>query len=163
MARAYPDLLTPCYKNGKAWQPDLPNNSESEILNPMRNETFAFMKELFAEFKETFKDEFIHLGMRMAQELIQIFKNLTNNWILSFSLSLHAGMDEVFYACWKSSPEIAKFMAAHGMKEHHELEEYYVEKTLENVKQLGYKSIIWQDPVDNGVKVNSSSSTVNSR
>ncbi len=34
MARAYPELLTPCYKNGKVCQPDYPNHSQTEILNP---------------------------------------------------------------------------------------------------------------------------------
>lgn len=125
MAKAYPDLLTPCYKNGKSHQADYPSHDATEVLNPMRNETFTFMKNLYAEFKSVFKDQFIHLGM-----------------------------DEVTYSCWKSSPEIAKFMAEHNMKAYHEVEEYYVKRTLANVKDVGYKYLIWQDPVDNGVKVN---------
>jgi len=124
MARAYPDLLTPCYKDGKSHQPNYPHNSETEILNPMRNETFSFMKELFAEFRSTFKDDYIHLGM-----------------------------DEVYYSCWKSNPDIRQFMSDSGMKEYHELEEYYTRRTLKSVGELGYKSIIWQDPIDNGVEV----------
>ncbi|KAH9394831.1 hypothetical protein TYRP_004891 [Tyrophagus putrescentiae] len=126
MARAYPELLTPCYKNGKVRQPDYPNHSQTEILNPassillfslMRNETFSFMKDIYAEFKKVFKDPYIHLGM-----------------------------DEVFYSCWKSSPDITKFMQTHGFKEYHEVEEYYTKRTLTNVKDVGYKYIIWQDP-----------------
>lgn len=124
MARAYPDLLTPCYKNGKSHQADYPRYDATEVLNPMKNETFTFMKNLYTEFKGIFKDKFIHLGM-----------------------------DEVMYSCWKSSPEIAKFMVQHNMKAYHEVEEYYVKHTLANVKDVGYKYLIWQDPVDNGVKV----------
>lgn len=128
MARAYPDLLTPCYKDGKPYQPDIPNNSETELLNPMRNETYEFMKAIYSEFKATFKDEFIHLGM-----------------------------DEVFYACWKSNPDIAQFMEQNGMKQYNEVEEYYIKETLKNVRDIGYKYIIWQDPVDNGVTLASDS------
>ena len=125
MARAYPALLTPCYDSkGHPFSPDFPNHSETEVLNPMRNETFAFMKELYAELKRTFKDTYIHLGM-----------------------------DEVFYSCWKSNPEIGKFMTKHGFKAYHEVEEYYTRETLTNVRDVGYKYIIWQDPVDNGVTV----------
>lgn len=34
-----------------------------------------------------------------------------------------------------------------------EIEQLYVQKTLENVKALGAKYMIWQDPLDNGVEV----------
>lgn len=125
MARAYPELLTPCYGDGhKANTPHYPLYSQSEILNPLKNETFDFIKKLFGEFKATFKDKFVHLGM-----------------------------DEVFYACWKSNPDIAAFMHKHGMKEYHQVEEYYVQQTIKNVKDVGYKYMMWQDPVDNGIKV----------
>ena len=63
MAKAFPELLTPCYgQNGKAWTPNFPHFSESELLNPMKNQTFAFMTQLFKEFKEVFKDDYLHLG-----------------------------------------------------------------------------------------------------
>lgn len=35
----------------------------------------------------------------------------------------------------------------------HDLEEYYVTRHLEMIKQLGLKSIIWHDPIDYGVDV----------
>ena len=127
MARAYPDLLTPCYggKDGTIpFLPNYPHNSEREVLNPLRNETFIMIRDLIQELKSTFQDQFIHLGM-----------------------------DEVFYSCWRSNPNIGAFMRENGMKEYREIEEYYVRKTLANVKSLGYKYIIWQDPVDNGVTV----------
>ena len=62
-------------------------------------------------------------------------------------------MDEVNYGCWESNPNIAKFMKDQHMTQVHEVEEYYVKKTLENVKDVGYNTMLWQDPVDNGVKV----------
>lgn len=125
MSWAMPSLLTPCYgQKGRAHTPSYPHFSESEILNPMREETFSFMKDMFQEFHSVFKDHYIHLGM-----------------------------DEVSYACWQSSPEIANFMAQKGMKAVHEVEEFYVRNTIANVKDVGYKYMMWQDPVDNGVTV----------
>lgn len=124
LAKAFPDLLTPCYKNGKSHQANYPHYDATEVLNPMKNETYSIMKNLYSEFKSIFKDQYIHLGM-----------------------------DEVMYSCWKSSPEISQFMVKHGMKAYHEVEEYYVKLTLSNVKEVGYKYLIWQDPVDNGVKL----------
>jgi N-acetyl-beta-hexosaminidase len=53
-------------------------------------------------------------------------------------------MDEVYYGCWNSSPEVKKFIQDHGMKGVHEFEEYYVTNTLANVKDVGYKYIMWQ-------------------
>ena len=62
------------------------------------------------------------------------------------------GMDEVEYNCWKSNPHMAEFMVQHQMRDYHQLEQYYAENTLNNVRSLGYKYMMYQDPVDNGVK-----------
>ncbi|CAG2166455.1 unnamed protein product, partial [Oppiella nova] len=132
MARAFPELLTPCYgKKDVPYTPDYPRFSASELLNPLKNQTFVFLKELFKEFRQVFKDDFVHLGM-----------------------------DEVNYGCWESNPNIAKFMKDQHMTQVHEVEEYYVKKTLENVKDVGYNTMLWQDPVDNGVKLDKESIVV---
>ena len=44
-------------------------------------------------------------------------------------------------------------MTKNNLKNVAEVEQYYVRRTLENVKNLGAKYMIWQDPIDNGVKV----------
>lgn len=62
-------------------------------------------------------------------------------------------MDEVYYDCWLSSPVIKDFMTANNLVNVSQVEQFYVEKTLKNVKDIGYKYMTWQDPVDNGVKV----------
>lgn len=129
MARAYPQLLTPCYgPNGEPNQPNFPLYSESELLNPMENFTYDFLRDLFTEWRATFPDAYIHLGM-----------------------------DEAYYDCWKSNPQVGEFMQAHGMVEYSELEQYYVEKAIALVQELGYRYIVWQDPVDNGVTLASDS------
>ena len=63
------------------------------------------------------------------------------------------GMDEVYYDCWQSNPEIENFMKNNNMTETSQLEQYYVIRTVENVKDIGYKYMTWQDPIDNGVQV----------
>lgn len=72
MANALPELLTPCYgQNGKPFTPNYPHYSSSELMNPMRNQTFAFLKELFREFKGVFKDDYIHLGIQPKHHLVK--------------------------------------------------------------------------------------------
>lgn len=124
--KAFPELLTPCYGEGpdKPYTAKYPEFSEAETLHPLQNRTYQFMIELYQELKEVFKDEFIHLGM-----------------------------DEVYYACWKSNPDIQNFMRERNLTEMWQVEQYYVRETLKNVKTLNLKYMIWQDPVDNGVKV----------
>ncbi|XP_027196686.2 beta-hexosaminidase subunit beta-like [Dermatophagoides pteronyssinus] len=129
MARAFPDLLTPCYGDGiHPHIPRYPFFSESEVLNPMLNFTFKFMHDMFDEFRHTFKDNYIHLGM-----------------------------DEVSYDCWRSNPEIIRFMRSNGMTDFHHLEQFYIEQTLLMVRDVGYKYLMYQDPVDNGVELSDDS------
>jgi N-acetyl-beta-hexosaminidase len=64
IGKAFPELLTPCFGEGpnKPYTPKYPDFSAAEMLNPLRNQTYAFMKELYREFKQVFKDDYIHLG-----------------------------------------------------------------------------------------------------
>lgn len=60
----------------------------------MLNETYDYMLDLFKEFKTIFKDDFIHLGM-----------------------------DEVYYSCWRSNPDIIEWMKKNNMTSLHEIEQ----------------------------------------
>ncbi|KAH7955944.1 hypothetical protein HPB52_005262 [Rhipicephalus sanguineus] len=122
LGKIFPDILTACYFNGTRGKPDYPNHAAFEMLNPMQNYTYDVMKSIFQEVIETFKDKYIHLGM-----------------------------DEVYYSCWESSPEIAEFMREQGFDAVNQVEQYYVKRTLANVQNLGAKYMIWQDPIDNDV------------
>ncbi|PRD24248.1 UNVERIFIED_CONTAM: Hexb [Trichonephila clavipes] len=124
LGKAFPWLLTPCYGEGPEhpYTPNHPEHAAAEMLNPMLNDTYKIFKLLVEEIKSVFKDEYIHLGM-----------------------------DEVYYACWKSSPEIKEFMQKNNYTDYNQVEQHYVKKTLQNVKDIGYKYIIWQDPIDNDV------------
>ncbi|GIY99210.1 beta-hexosaminidase subunit beta [Caerostris extrusa] len=123
--RAFPWLLTPCYGQGPEhpYTPNHPEHAAAEMLNPMLNDTYTVFKTLVEEVKTVFYDEYIHLGM-----------------------------DEVYYACWKSSPEIKEFMRKNNYTQYNQVEQHYVKKTLKNVKDTGYKYMIWQDPIDNDVE-----------
>lgn len=44
-------------------------------------------------------------------------------------------------------------MKQHNFKEVSQVEQHYVRTTLHNVRKLGAKYMIWQDPIDNGVEV----------
>ncbi|XP_054715055.1 beta-hexosaminidase subunit beta-like [Uloborus diversus] len=125
LGKAFPWLLTPCFGEGpdKPYTPNYPEHAAAEFLNPMINDTYRIFKILVEEVKQVFRDEYIHLGM-----------------------------DEVYYACWKSSPEIKEFMKKHNYTSINQVEQHYVKKTLKNVKDTGYKYIIWQDPIDNDVQ-----------
>lgn len=109
--KAFPNLLTVCYDEFNN-----PNASVygkyagTEILNPIQNYTYDFFKEFFQEVRNIFADEYIHLGM-----------------------------DEVYYDCWESNPDIRQFMSANNMNKTSQLEQYYVKRTIANVKQIGYK------------------------
>ncbi|CAL1268451.1 unnamed protein product, partial [Larinioides sclopetarius] len=122
--KAFPWLLTPCYGKGSEhpYTSNHPKHAAAEMLNPMLDDTYTVFRTLVEEVKSVFYDEYIHLGM-----------------------------DEVYYACWKSSPEIRAFIQHNNYTEYNEVEQHYVKKTLENVKEVGYKYMIWQDPIDNNV------------
>jgi hexosaminidase len=145
-------LLTACYANrtleiqGNNWtmedilkQPINPSeygepytavygvHGKYEILNPTKEESFSYVLDLLLEFKDLFPDEYVHLGM-----------------------------DEVYYDCWKSNPELIQFMKDKQFTSLSHVEEYYVSRTLKNVREsVDRKYQIWQDPFDNGVQIDS--------
>ncbi|XP_064478688.1 beta-hexosaminidase subunit beta-like isoform X2 [Ornithodoros turicata] len=124
LGKIFPDLLTPCYGNGTRGTPNYPKHAAFEMLDPTKNITYDVVNEILKEVADTFKDEYLHLGM-----------------------------DEVSYDCWKSSPEIKEFMEQHCMSDVNEVEQYYIRRTFEKLEGSGSKLMIWQDPIDNDVQV----------
>ncbi|XP_006197724.1 beta-hexosaminidase subunit beta [Vicugna pacos] len=93
-------------------------------INPILNTTYSFLHALFKEISTVFPDKFIHLGG-----------------------------DEVQFDCWKSNPDIQKFMKSKGFANFERLESFYMEKLLDMVSTMGKRSIVWQEVFDNKDKL----------
>lgn len=117
-------MITECWSDDKPLQAIYNLHGQREILNPIQEYTYEFLKNLYIEIKETFVDPYIHLGM-----------------------------DEVYYSCWTSNPDIQEWMRQRNYTEINKVEEYFMEKVLKISRDIGYKSIVWQDVWDNNVPV----------
>ncbi|XP_061656143.1 beta-hexosaminidase subunit beta isoform X1 [Phyllopteryx taeniolatus] len=94
-------------------------------VNPIINTTYDFMRRLFQEVAAVFPDDYVHLGG-----------------------------DEVDFTCWKSNPDIQRFMEQQGFgKNYSELESLYIQRLLDIVASTKKGCVIWQEVFDNGVKL----------
>jgi len=129
--RSFLSLITPCWGNGLDGGPnvpDYPDHGPQEILNPMLEETYSFLGDLYKEIVQVFPDEYVHLGM-----------------------------DEVYHACWESNPNISEWMVTRGLTDYHQVEQYYATRLIAVVQKLERptKYMMWQDPIANNVTVDS--------
>ncbi|XP_061071668.1 beta-hexosaminidase subunit beta isoform X2 [Conger conger] len=94
-------------------------------VNPILNTTYEFMSQFFKEVSAVFPDAYVHLGG-----------------------------DEVDFTCWKSNPDIQKFMDAQGFgTDYSKLESYYIQKILDIVASTSKGYMVWQEVFDNKVKL----------
>jgi hexosaminidase len=112
---SHPELLTKC--GG-------PYAGKLGPINPIDDNVYDFIFELFEEIVEVFSDHHVHLGG-----------------------------DEVGFECWETNEEILKFMKMHNITSFAILEELYIQKLIDQVSRLKKNSIVWQEVYTNGVKL----------
>ncbi|XP_076304641.1 beta-hexosaminidase subunit alpha-like isoform X2 [Tachypleus tridentatus] len=94
-------------------------------INPILQSSYDFLTEFFGEITKVFPDNYVHLGG-----------------------------DEVDFSCWKSNPNITDFMKKHAFgSDYSKLEGYYEQKLVNILQSLKKSYTIWQEVLDNGVKV----------
>jgi len=101
-------------------------------VDPTKEENYHFLYELFSEVNQVFPDSYIHLGG-----------------------------DEVEFDCWKSNPQITKFMETKGIETYEELESFYLNTLINNISNLNMSYLVWQEVIDNGVEIDRESTIVN--
>ncbi|XP_021348205.1 uncharacterized protein LOC110447083 [Mizuhopecten yessoensis] len=136
-----PDLLTQCYQGTH------PVNGYLGPLDPSKNETYRFLKNLFNEVLHVFKDEYIHLGG-----------------------------DEVPMTCWSSNPEVLQLLNKLDGKPDEPINlqnvdpymysydirkvlEFYEKRLTQDLKEIGRRRkngvrfVMWQEIMNNNVQL----------
>lgn len=112
---SHPELLTKC--GG-------PYEGQLGPINPIKDEIYDFVFNLFEELAKVFPDKYLHLGG-----------------------------DEVGFECWETNQEIVDYMKTFNMTSFSQIEELYIQKLIDKVSSMDVNSIVWQEVYTNGVRL----------
>ncbi|KAL1457101.1 hypothetical protein WDU94_001764 [Cyamophila willieti] len=84
-------------------------------MDPTKNVTFEFARDLFTEVGGRFPENYIHLGG-----------------------------DEVDYFCWENNPEIKKFLDSKKWTGS-QLQSFYMQNVLKMIKNITKNAIVWEE------------------
>lgn len=127
-------------------------------IDPSNEDVYTFMEELLNEIAHVFPDEYIHLGGDEGK--YQILSTVTLISLdaqfecLEYRLQLPL-FSIVGFECWESSRRIKEHMSKNNITSYPQLEEVYIQRIVDIVKQLKRKSIVWQEVFQNGVTLTS--------
>ncbi|MFB6318458.1 beta-N-acetylhexosaminidase [Saccharicrinis sp. FJH54] len=102
--------------------PDRSFGIHTPVLNPAKDETYAFLTNLFREIDSLFPGPYIHIGG-----------------------------DEVVYDNWKDNPEIDAFRENKGLKDFKALQGYFVKRMTDSIKPMGKTVIGWEEVARDGL------------
>lgn len=112
---SHPELLTECQG---------PYEGKLGPMNPINENVYIFLEELFQEVVQVFSDKYVHLGG-----------------------------DEVGFECWQSNSNITSYMQENNIANYEKLEEIFIQKIIDNVEKLEANSIVWQEVYVNRVNL----------
>ncbi|CAF1332276.1 unnamed protein product [Rotaria magnacalcarata] len=122
--KSMPELITVCWANGKPYQAIYGQHGEMEILNPIEPRVHSTMDALLREVKSIFPSNYIHLGM-----------------------------DEVYDLCWRSNPNVSRWMTDNKINSTRDLHSYYANRILDTMRNISAITIVWQDVWDEKVEL----------
>lgn len=112
-------------------------------MNPILENTYSFIDNLFKEVVEVFPDTYIHLGGDEVDFDCWCVKSITQFSVLDSHIFIR------FFR--ESNPEIAQFMSANNITNYTEVESYFIQKLLSIVDNLNVNYVVWEEVFDNGI------------
>ena len=65
---------------------------------------------------------------------------------------LHLGGDEVPFDCWKSNPQISKYMKDQNITNYADLEAEWMQEIIKISESLKFDYVVWEEDFSNGVQ-----------
>lgn len=95
-------------------------------IDPTKEDNYAFLRNFFREVTSVFPDKYLHLGG-----------------------------DEVDFNCWKSNPNITRFMNSKNWTDYSQLQGFYMKHLIDIIQdfQQNNSYVVWQEVVDSATQI----------